>query len=550
MTVPANQTPALIVEDDREDRLRGDLSRQWKKRGQFDLLHHQTEEQQYGKVSCDLGTLQPLPSSASSCQKDAGGRKAGMLTLPSLSSSDTDDDTIVQSNPPIQKLSSNLIRTQSISTAPALPQFQQSPVLERPIALRPNMATRHPCPTIQPRPQFPHVIEPDDDVARTWDEDEDTHHNLLKTAANTNEPLSRQVGIEQQSISLDLRVDDEIRPEYSHHRAAAMAYDNFAPVSPFHRSPPQMNFHITGGGNRALLVKAKTSLLHALAIAGGDVEDSRFQSALEQLTALHRFCVPRHSSSKPSSQKIEGMWITLSKPNYLGCLGKNSDGDYLYTLGRMAFDMYRPTNLVCSVQGSFNEVARIDLRAKHEHLTVPSNLKQEVFERESVLRRYNIITAFKVEPNHPAYGSRSSNASVLKPIKGVMTTYGYVLPDPDIPSRLTVWFSGGKMELGSGSGASDDGSAASWEKIFGSANLPKRNLTEQIKMLTVKLLMGAQVNETLNKDDGSLSFSFSRPVGGHGKTYVDVVYLDETLRIVRGHRGTVFVFARVPSSSK
>ena len=50
------------------------------------------------------------------------------------------------------------------------------------------------------------------------------------------------------------------------------------------------------------------------------------------------------------------------------------------------------------------------------------------------------------------------------------------------------------------------------------------------------------------QEDGTLAYTFTRPLGAHGVAYVDVLYLDNSLRIVRGHRGTFFVFTRIPDN--
>ena len=57
--------------------------------------------------------------------------------------------------------------------------------------------------------------------------------------------------------------------------------------------------------------------------------------------------------------------------------------------------------------------------------------------------------------------------------------------------------------------------------------------------------MGATLPEGMDVNNGSMDYSFTRPIGGHGMAYMDVIYLDKTLRIVRGHRGTIFVFSRL-----
>ena len=46
--------------------------------------------------------------------------------------------------------------------------------------------------------------------------------------------------------------------------------------------------------------------------------------------------------------------------------------------------------------------------------------------------------------------------------------------------------------------------------------------------------------------DGRMCYRLPNPIGGHDAAYVDVLYLDETLRIVQANTGSLHVMARVP----
>jgi hypothetical protein len=83
------------------------------------------------------------------------------------------------------------------------------------------------------------------------------------------------------------------------------------------------------------------------------------------------------------------MWLTLSKPTYFGNLGETSAGDPMYTLGRMAFDMFVPTQLVCSLQGNFNPVHVVPPEER-ACLTekCPKSLAEEIGNGGTVLREY------------------------------------------------------------------------------------------------------------------------------------------------------------------
>lgn len=119
-----------------------------------------------------------------------------------------------------------------------------------------------------------------------------------------------------------------------------------------------------------------------------------------------------------------------------------------------------------------------------------------------------------------------------------MTTYGYTLPDPTDASRQSVWITGGKIEPND-----DPVDQKAWKTLF-TEHPPNKSLGEQAKFLAVKLLMGATMANEINAD-GSMDYTFTRPIGGHGMAYVDTLYLDESLRIVQGHRGTIFVFSKL-----
>ena len=108
-----------------------------------------------------------------------------------------------------------------------------------------------------------------------------------------------------------------------------------------------------------------------------------------------------------------------------------------------------------------------------------------------------------------------------------------------MPNRLSIWFTGGKLKPNN-----EDYDIHEWKRVFG-APQPQRTLAEKARVLAASLLMGARVPITM-EDDGTMEYTFTRPIGGHGVAYVDVIYLDNSLRIVRGHRGTFFVFTRIP----
>lgn len=160
---------------------------------------------------------------------------------------------------------------------------------------------------------------------------------------------------------------------------------------------------------------------------------------------------------------------------------------------------------------------------------------------------YSIVVAFTIEGGQTREGIKAADAAstdyiIPKPIKGILTNQGYVVPDPDTPNRLSIWFSGGSLEV-----QDEEKDLEEWKRIFDVSLLPNRNLKEYANILAAKLLLGALVPEGIEAD-GTMSFSLKRPIGGHGSAFVDIAYMDDDLRIMRGHQGSLYVCTRVPES--
>ena len=105
---------------------------------------------------------------------------------------------------------------------------------------------------------------------------------------------------------------------------------------------------------------AKQAAIETLRVNGGDTQCNRFLSAMNVLLASysHRGLDARWSPGDEENI-LSGTWFTLSKPTFSECLGHKRDNEYLYRLGRLSFDMFRPTPLLCSIQGCFNSIGKL-----------------------------------------------------------------------------------------------------------------------------------------------------------------------------------------------
>ena len=156
------------------------------------------------------------------------------------------------------------------------------------------------------------------------------------------------------------------------------------------------------------VLSAKSILARDLRTTGGDVTTATFQNALKQLLGAYqergwdaRWCNRGDDCADLESfmpSVLDGTWLTLSKPTFSDCLGRNHKGQYMYTLGRMAFDMFRPTGLRCSVQGIFNIIGPTQSSGKGacEHhrrrpIRFPSSLVRKSGGQPASVRCYEYV---------------------------------------------------------------------------------------------------------------------------------------------------------------
>lgn len=129
----------------------------------------------------------------------------------------------------------------------------------------------------------------------------------------------------------------------------------------------------------AVLQQARENLLYQLAVAKGETDSPAFLDCLSILEQQYNSNLASEPTDYSYAEHV-GTWLTLTKPTFFGCLGDNDSGDPMYSLGRMTFDMFTPSGLICSLQGNFNTV--------HPVSEVPEGLIAQVGTDPSVLRTY------------------------------------------------------------------------------------------------------------------------------------------------------------------
>ena len=94
--------------------------------------------------------------------------------------------------------------------------------------------------------------------------------------------------------------------------------------------------------------RAKADVRAALAAADGQTKDRTVRAAVDALAALNPTVAPARATA------LLGEWKQINSPEYPGMLGLDDQGNPQYTLGRLAFGIFEPKDLVCSISDVLN----------------------------------------------------------------------------------------------------------------------------------------------------------------------------------------------------
>jgi hypothetical protein len=242
---------------------------------------------------------------------------------------------------------------------------------------------------------------------------------------------------------------------------------------------------------------AKTALRQALAACGGNTKDEAVITAIENLCRLNPTTAPAQSALQDSE------WLLISAPNFPGG-EKLPDGRFVYTLGRLAFNMFQPTKLKLTI----------------------NKVSQPVFLLgDGEQRTHDIVVEFTtVDESVPQ-------------IKGIVHNLGVCKPFDE--TQLQVNFTGGILKPHPSTNMAD------WQAVFGNQQKPSAtSWKEKLMSGLLKLMFGLVPAKGMNPETGEIAFSMKRSPKGR----LDILYLDEELRITRGEKGTVLVCERLNES--
>ncbi|MBE9007146.1 fimbrial protein [Fortiea sp. LEGE XX443] len=241
--------------------------------------------------------------------------------------------------------------------------------------------------------------------------------------------------------------------------------------------------------------EAKLALRQALAACGGNTKNNAVIAAIENLRLLNPNPAPTRNG-----KLLDNEWLLISAPNFPGG-DRLRDGKFAYTLGRLAFNMFQPTNLKVVIDRVLQPVFLL------------GNGEQ---------RSHDIIVEFTTaDESFPQLSGIVRNQGVCHPISDTV---------------LQVRFTGGTLA------PQDLNSMDDWQKVFGQQRQSaKRTLKETLMLGLFRLMFGLVPPQTMNPDTGEVTFIMERSPKGR----LEIIYLDEELRITCGEKGTVLVCERL-----
>ena len=240
---------------------------------------------------------------------------------------------------------------------------------------------------------------------------------------------------------------------------------------------------------------AKTRLTEALNTYGGDTKHESVATAIECLVSLNPTPAPARCEALR-----DGQWLLISAPNFPdGEL--RADGKYVYTLGRLAFNIFQPTSLKIVIDRVIQPVFPISQTGKQTH---------------------DIIVEFTTADEN------------ITPLQGIVYNKG--ICSPVNGNILQVQFTGGELV------PRDQTNREAWNAIFGEQSQPlTMGLKQRLMNLIVRMIFGIVPPQGMEAETGRVSFKMQRSPKGKLK----LLYLDEDLRITRGEQGMVLVCQRL-----
>ncbi|KAL3925931.1 MAG: hypothetical protein SGILL_000074 [Bacillariaceae sp.] len=261
----------------------------------------------------------------------------------------------------------------------------------------------------------------------------------------------------------------------------------------------------------------KAKLKSLLIKYNGCTKDSEVVDVVNQLAELNP-----NKERCSETDLFEGDFLTITAPTFPGRLkSSNKDEEDLvrYALGRLSFNIFQPQHLVCTLRSVRNPVHPRAETSKDGHQTFS----------------YHFVLDIII---HTPDGD----------LPATMINEAFCYEHPDIHNKFMVTFTGGTL-MPANELVNDTSKLKLWEATFQGAYQKadeERSYLGWFFQYFMKLLLGLTLPSDETKSavlDHTFHFSMKRSPTG----FMQVLYLDNDLRITKGNRGTIVVAERAVS---
>lgn len=277
----------------------------------------------------------------------------------------------------------------------------------------------------------------------------------------------------------------------------------------------------------ATISEAKSSLKRILVENNGDTSQPAVQDAIKALQSLSsEKRVDAEWNITQNKHFHTGRWRTITTPPFPGRL-PDDGGKAKYTLGRMSFNMFKPTKAVCAIHEIVNAI---------EPLGHGESADEQVSSWE---QSYNSEVLMEISVPR----TKEAEETTVLPAKFI----NYGVCTPVSPTRLGVKFQSGTLKPNFDMTLKENEMRAkAWEETFEGAIAKEAEAQSVLGKLAtgasnvlMKLMMGLE--PPVDCVDFTQTYTITRPIAGH----LDILYMDEDLRISKGNRGTIVVVERI-----
>ena len=262
------------------------------------------------------------------------------------------------------------------------------------------------------------------------------------------------------------------------------------PASWIMASLPLLLVHALGGVLGLTIPEAKVALRTALAAHAGNTKEPAVAAAVADLAELCPYDAPAREAA------LLGPWVQINSPEYSGGT-QAPDGAFQYTLGRLSFGIFQPKELVCTLGPIGNPLK-------------PSS--------EVGVVDYEIVVPMSIE-------------CATGPLPAQLVNFAKCSAESD--TRLAVEFSGGVLKPDA------DCDREAWRRTFAPALAAKPGKRARLMDWLMGKMMGLVKPKEMGAD-AALTYQMNKAPKG----FLDVLFLDEELRITKGNRGSLVVAER------